>query len=60
MTSSFVVNNLKSIFSRHGIPRNVVTTNDSVFIGLPFKEFGKEWEFNHIVTSRHFYQSNEW
>jgi transposase InsO family protein len=58
MSSPCVVNSLKAVFSRHGIPMTVITANDTCFISQTFKEFSESWEFNHVVTSPHFSQSN--
>lgn len=57
-TSMSVINVLKQVFSRHGIPQVVVTGNDVQFTAELFKNFSNSWEFKHITTSPYFSQSN--
>ncbi|XP_054259016.1 uncharacterized protein K02A2.6 isoform X1 [Macrosteles quadrilineatus] len=56
--SSQHVSQVKAIFSRHGIPKHVITAHDTCFTGFAFKEFSVQWEFNHVLTSPHFSQAN--
>ncbi|XP_054279149.1 uncharacterized protein K02A2.6-like [Macrosteles quadrilineatus] len=58
MTSVYVVNSLKSVFSRHGIPRVVISGFDTSFNSSEFENFSKCWEFKHVRTSPHYSQSN--
>ncbi|XP_054260010.1 uncharacterized protein K02A2.6-like [Macrosteles quadrilineatus] len=58
MSSQYVVSQVKAIFSRHGIPKHVITAHDTCFTGFAFKEFSVQWEFNHVLTSPHFSQAN--
>lgn len=57
-TSQNVINVLKQVFSRHGIPEEVVTAHDVQFTSQMFKEFTENWEFKHVKTSPYFSQSN--
>ena len=56
--SSTVVNKIKKIFSRHGIPKELCTDNGPEYTASCFKRFAKEWNFRHTTSSPHFPQSN--
>ena len=45
-------------FSRHGIPETVVTDNDTPFTGKVFRNFAREWEFEHCTISPRHSPSN--
>ena len=53
-----VVNKIKKIFARHGIPKELYTDNGPEYTAQSFKRFAKEWDFKHITSSPHFPQSN--
>ena len=53
-----VITALKSLFSRHGIPREVVSDNGPQFSADEFGQFAKEFNFRHTTSSPHFPQSN--
>ncbi|CAL1672635.1 unnamed protein product [Lasius platythorax] len=53
-----VVNILKAIFARHGIPLIVISDGGPQFTSQIFKRFAREWEFTHILTSPTYAQSN--
>ncbi|KAL7827662.1 hypothetical protein SRHO_G00333800 [Serrasalmus rhombeus] len=57
-TSAAIINHLKSIFSRHGIPSTVRSDNGLQFSSDLFSQFAKEWTFEHITSSPRFPQSN--
>lgn len=57
-TSATVINHLKSIFSRHGIPSTVRSDNGPQFSSDLFSQFAKEWTFEHITSSPRFPQSS--
>ena len=56
--SSTVINHIKSIFARHGIPETVVSDNGPEYKSFEFKTFAKEWEFDHDPSSPEYPQSN--
>ncbi|KAL7889588.1 hypothetical protein AOLI_G00018460 [Acnodon oligacanthus] len=56
--SENVITCMKSIFSRHGVPTEVITDNGPQFSGADFKAFSEEWDFVHTTSSPHFPQSN--
>jgi hypothetical protein len=65
-TASCVINNLKKIFARFGIPEKVVSDNGSQYSNTrnvfgdshEFKKFAKSWGFQHITSSPEYPQSN--
>ena len=56
--SPAVVNSMKKIFSRHGIPKELFTDGGRQFAAKEFKQFTKDWDFIHDSSSPHFPQSN--
>jgi hypothetical protein len=56
-TADSVITHLKSIFSRHGIPEEVVCDN-MPFDSLNMRNFAAEWNFVVKTSSPHFAQSN--
>ena len=57
-TSAQVISHLKSIFSRLGIPRTLVSDNGPQFSNQKFKEFLRHWEIQHNPSSPHFLKAN--
>ena len=57
-TTSGAVINLKSFFSRHGIPQIVVSDNGPQYTATLFKEFANQYGFTHITSSPLFPQAN--
>ena len=57
-TSVSIINHLKSIFARHGIPVTLVTDNGPQYSSHVFEEFAKEYGFTHVTSSPRFAQSN--
>ena len=57
-TSLAVINHLKSIFARHGIPQVVYSDNSPQYSSLEFKIFAKEYGFKHVTSSPRYPQSN--
>lgn len=58
LTSEEVINNLKTIFSRHGIPDIVMSDNGPEYSSSVFKSFASEWCFKHVTSSPRYAQSN--
>ncbi|XP_064468672.1 uncharacterized protein K02A2.6-like [Ornithodoros turicata] len=61
LTSSAVIDHLKSIFARHGTPEVLISDNEPQFrrlVGSDFATFAKEWSFEHRTSSPRFPQSN--
>ena len=57
-TSQTVINHMKSVFARHGIPRILFTDNGPQFTANSFKTFTTDWEIQHITSSPLYPQSN--
>jgi transposase InsO family protein len=49
--SSTVITYTKSIFSRHGIPAEVVSDNGPQYSSREFQAFAESWEFKHTTVS---------
>ena len=58
MTSTAVINCLKSIFARHGIPEAVVSDNGPCYASQDYRKFAKEYCFESITSSPHYPQAN--
>ena len=56
--SSTVVTYIKSIFSRHGIPEEVISDNGPQYASKEFAKFAEKWEFKHTTSSPRYPQSN--
>lgn len=56
-TSDSVIEVLKQLFGRLGIPRQLIADN-MPFSSLKFKEFSNKWNFQIITSSPHYAQSN--
>jgi transposase InsO family protein len=65
-TATCLINNLKKIFARFGIPDEVISDNGSQYsntrnlfdITHQFKQFAQEWGFKHTTSSPQYPQSN--
>ena len=49
MTSSSVINKLKKIFARHGIPKEFCSDNGPEYKSMEFACFSRTWDFRHNV-----------
>ena len=56
--SSTIISHVKSIFSRHGIPKIVISDNGPQFSSLEFKQFATKWEFTHTTSIPEYPRSN--
>ena len=50
-TSPAIINKLKAIFARHGIPKKLVSDNGPQFSAQEFAHFAKVWDFSHVTSS---------
>lgn len=57
-TSHQIIEVLKKIFSRHGIPEIVVSDNGPQYSSREFCEFAESYAFTHVTSSPHYAQSN--
>lgn len=58
LTSRAVIEELKAIFARYGVPDTPVTDNGSQFPSAEFAVFAKTWMFEHKTLSPTYPQSN--
>ena len=58
ITSGSIIEGLKSIFSRYGIPETVISDNGPQYSSHEFAEFALSYQFQHITSSPLFPQSN--
>ena len=56
--ASTVINHTKAIFSRYGIPRELVSDNGPQFTFYEYKKFSQEWDYKHITSSPRYPKSN--
>lgn len=57
-TTQAVIEVVKSIFSRFGIPEVVVSDNGPQFSSRDFLQFSKDYGFIHLTSSPHHHQAN--
>ena len=57
-SSAVVIKNMKTWFSRHGIPEKVVSDGASYYSSQEFQDFITEWDILHVHSSPHYPQSN--
>ncbi|KAL5014582.1 hypothetical protein ScPMuIL_008852 [Solemya velum] len=57
-SSRVVIQAMKNIFSRHGIPKQILSDNGPCYRSQEFKVFSKEWDFQHVTSSPRYPKSN--
>lgn len=58
IASSTVIQSMKEIFSRHGIPETVISDNGTQYSSREFRKFAEEWGFHHVTSSPNYPQAN--
>ena len=58
ISSAAVINGMKSVFSRHGIPHEVFSDNGPAYDSEEFEKFAKDWDFVHATASPHYPHAN--
>lgn len=53
-----VIERMKSIFARHGIPEVLISDNGPQFSAAEFKDFSLHYGFHHVTTSLRYPQAN--
>ena len=53
-----MIEDTKSIFARHGIPRVIDSGNGPQYVSSKCKEFSKNWGLYHVTVSPHYPQAN--
>ena len=62
-TTQDIINHIKSIFARHGIPHEVVSDNSPQFSSIIFHSFARDYGFIHTTSNPRYSQENgevEW
>ena len=57
-TARSIIEGLKSMFSRHGIPEKIISDNGPQYPSHEFAEFASSYKFHHITSSPYYPQSN--
>uniref|UniRef100_A0A3P8S1I8 Integrase catalytic domain-containing protein n=1 Tax=Amphiprion percula TaxID=161767 RepID=A0A3P8S1I8_AMPPE len=57
-STTAVIQKIKGVFARYGIPDEVVSDNGPQFSSAEFKEFAKQFDFKHCTSSPHHPQGN--
>jgi len=53
-----VISHTKSIFARHGIPKEVRNDNGPQYVSEEFRNFSSKWGFKHTTSNQYYSQSN--
>ncbi|XP_028416269.1 uncharacterized protein K02A2.6-like [Dendronephthya gigantea] len=51
MKAEYVITELRKIFSRHGIPEEIMSDNGPQYASREFQEFANAWDFKHVTSS---------
>ena len=57
-TSDSVIEQLKEIFARHGIPQTIVSDNEPQYSSSQFREFSIKYKFKYVTSSPRYPQGN--
>lgn len=58
VTSTTIINILKTLFAEHGIPDKLISDNGRQYVSQDFVNFAKDWNFTHRTSSPYHQQSN--
>ena len=57
-TSASIIEALKTVFSRHGVPETLISDNGPQYASQEFTNFASSYKFCHVTSSPRFPQSN--
>ena len=57
-TSTAVINAMKTVFARHGVPELLVSDNGPQYRSAEFRRFAETWNFQHATSSPYYPKSN--
>ncbi|XP_040078471.1 uncharacterized protein K02A2.6-like [Ixodes scapularis] len=58
LSGESVVNVMKEWLATHGVPRVIETDNGPCYAAQEFKNFSRDWRFQHVTSSPNYTQSN--
>ena len=58
MDSQTVVDCTKSVFAEQGIPERVISDDGKQYDCATYRQFAKDWGFDHVTSSPHYARSN--
>lgn len=58
ISSNSVIDNMKEVFSRHGVPNLLISDNGTQYSSRQFRQFAHEWGFDHVTSSPNYPQAN--
>ena len=58
LQSATVINTMRQIFSRHGIPEIITSDCGSQFTSQEFQDFCTNWDIKHVTSSPYYQKAN--
>lgn len=58
LKSEEIIQQLKIIFSKQGVPDILMTDNGPEYSSFEFRQFSEQWHFSHVTSSPRYPQSN--
>ena len=57
-TSKAVIEQMKSIFAKYGVPDTLITDNGPCYDSKEFKSFTQKYNFEYVTSSPHYHEGN--